>query len=65
MNRHHNVHITAEVASPEKAADTGFKNLDELRALIRIVGELDASLGIPLPKRPRRKKPADDRGSEP
>ena len=64
MNRHRNVHITAE-ASPEKAADTGFKNLDELRALIRIFGELDAGLGIPLPKRPRRKKPAYDRGSEP
>ena len=65
MNRHRNVHIAAEVASPEKAADTGFKSLDELRAIIRIFGELDASLGIPLPKRTRRKKPADDRGSEP
>ena len=65
MTRHRNVHITAEVASPEKAADTGFKSLDELRAIIRMAGELDASLGIPFPKRTRRKKPADDRGSEP
>lgn len=65
MNRHRNVHITAEVASLEKAADTGFKSLDELRAIIRMAGELDASLGIPFPKRTRREKPADDRGSEP
>ena len=43
----------------------GFKSLDELRAIIRMAGELDASLGIPFPKRTRRKKPADDRGSEP
>ena len=55
---------TASVYSPD--ADAGLHwSLDELRALIRIVGELDASLGIPFPKRTRRKKPADDRGSEP
>lgn len=43
----------------------GFKSLDELRTFIRIACEWDASLGIPLPKRPRREQPADDRGSEP
>jgi hypothetical protein len=65
MNRHHNVRLTAEAASPENAADVGFKCLDELRTFVRIACEWDASLGIPRPKRLPREKPADDRGSEP
>jgi hypothetical protein len=43
----------------------GFKSLDELRTFIRIASECDPSLGIPLPKRPRREAPADDLGSQP
>jgi hypothetical protein len=41
----------------------GFKSLDDLCTFIRIACEWDAS--IPFPKRPRREKPAKDRGSEP
>ena len=65
MKRRDAPRIIREQNESKHVARTGFKSLAELRMIIRIVGELSARLGIPLPKRLRREAPEKDAGSEP